>query len=174
MNKHAIVLDIDPQQEVFTHKDSVGKLRSFPIGTMKTFLADFLKHTDLVKLVNVPITKRTADYMRSNHGIEQERVDRLAGAYLEEPGISIDWGDGEVTIIDGAHRIVKRQERGDTEMPSYVFHRLLWEQFLLPEDFSERVVAAGCLTRNSRVLEYEQRQKPGSPFMMARSGANHT
>jgi hypothetical protein len=146
-------VEADICQQVFTHRDDENVFRHFPVDTMFSVaigLAEAGKSG--VRCVKGPLEPETAAYMRTNQGIEQERIDRLCPPYLDAPLLAIDWGDKEgVTIIDGNHRYVKKSERGDKYIDVIIFDRFLWEQFLcpLPDD-------PNYLTKYSGVIEREQ------------------
>ena len=154
----------DPQ-EIFTHlENDTGIARTFLIETMTQFarenLGDPLFGLVLVG-TDIPLKLEVAAYLRSNQGIEQNRIDRLKNPYLRQPIIAISWGQDEngtdeITVIDGNHRYVKRAERGDKTIPCIIFRRQLWEIFWLPDHLSKRLVNEGFLNRVSGMIEKEK------------------
>lgn len=155
-NQIAARLKIWNRQECFTHiEGETGKSRTFLIGTMKEFIKDYPACKEIIH-ATVPIDRKIADYLRTNAGIEQPRLDRLVDPYLSEPIIGILWKNGETTVIDGNHRIVKMVEAGRSEIDCHLFRYPFWEHFITPDDVSQRLVADGALTGDSNVIAYEQ------------------
>lgn len=155
----ALGIEVKNPQEVFTHLDNEGVPRTFLCETMRLFCETYA--CSEIKRVRIPLTKELADYMRSNHGVEQDRIDRLVDPYLSRPVIAISWADVEpleVTIIDGAHRVVKNFEAGLTELNCFVFLPDFWENFMLSEDVSRQLIDEGFLNRVSGVIENERKE----------------
>lgn len=157
-------VDVKDPQQIFTHLEKdTNVARTFLIETMEAFAH---KHagdplfSELLVATMVPIDLATAAYLRTNQGIEQNRIDRLRKPYIDRPILAISWGklpDGsdEVTIVDGNHRFVKKAERGDKNIMCFVFRRDLWEHFMLPDHLSARLVREGFLDRVSNIIERE-------------------
>lgn len=162
--QHIMELEIDPIQETFTHiaGDGDGKTRTFLIGTMINFISIAGPKCRDLEFILAPIDKKLADYMRSNHGVEDDRLERLDDPYLSAPIIGIRWPDDEVTIIDGAHRVVKNVWQGKSQIKMVIFKYPFWEQFLLPDHVAEKLVADGIMKRRSGVLEHEKSGKIGA------------
>lgn len=107
-----INLLIPTQKEVFTHIDNSGKARTFLTGDMYDYALRVGNKDPNIVFNWLDIDQDLAAYLRSNHGIEQHRVDRLVDPWLSRPVVGIFWPDNEVTIVDGNHRIVKSVEAG--------------------------------------------------------------
>lgn len=156
----ALGIEVKNPQEIFTHLDNEGVARSFLCETMFNFAWSY--PSDRIIRTFAPVDAKIASYMRTNHGIEQERVDRMSEPYLSRPLLAIGWDDApteshEVTIIDGAHRIVRLHEMGQTSARMFVFLYPFWENFMLPREVSDRLVAEGVLHRASGVIEAERK-----------------
>lgn len=139
--------------EVFTHHDgATGVVMTFLSGFMFRFAEANHEHTECIKLLTLNIDPGHVENTLRNKGIEQERLDRLIEPYLSRPCVGCMWDNkGGVNIIDGHHRIVKLHQAAVKTFRAYVFHPLMWKQFLIElPDAKER------LTLPSRVIEYEQ------------------
>ena len=158
--KETIEMTVPDSGEVFTHKDDDGTIRVFAVCLMREFAKNHIQECNLVKKVSIPVTIDNVNHARNKMGVEQDRLDRLCDPYLHEPIISIVWPDNRagnetvaVTIIDGQHRLVKLWELGERTAENYVFHHLIWEQFLLDVPDAEK-----RLVMPSGMLEYERNQ----------------
>jgi len=155
-------LKFPDKQETFTHVDNdTGKSRSFLIETMQHFVTDYPACADLIYQW-LPIDKKVSDYMRTNQGIEQARLDRLCDPYLSAPLLAVLWPEGELTIVDGSHRVVKNFEMGEKKLKCVIFKYPFWENFLLPEEVSDKLVRDGCLTSDSGILAHEAKMRSGT------------
>jgi len=157
-------IEVKNPQQIFTHlENDTNKSRTFLVETMTEFA--FKHHKDplfseVLIPTTLPLDLEVAAYLRSNSGIEDPRLQRLVNPYLQRPAIAISWGilngSDEITIVDGNHRYVKKAERGDRHMNAFVFRRGLWEEFLLPDFLSDKLVKDGFLTRVSSIIEREK------------------
>lgn len=144
------------KEQVFTHKDDDGKLRTFPTQYMNEIAQEYGGHCDDIIMAELPVYKHVADHIRAKMGIEQPRLDRLVSPWLEKPLIGIFWQDNKtMTIVDGNHRMVKLYETGAKTMRVYIFKYPFWEQLLLP--LSEET-QLGVLSNNSGIIEHESSQ----------------
>lgn len=153
-------------QQIFTHlENDTNKSRTFLVDTMMEFA---IKHgadpifSELLIPTTIPLELEVAQYLRTNQGIEEDRLRRLVNPYLQRPGIAISWGKDEagadiITLVDGNHRYVKKAERGDQYINVFIFRQELWEQFILPEFMSDRLVREGFLHRVSNIIERERK-----------------
>jgi hypothetical protein len=64
-------------------------------------------------------------------GVEEEHIARIDDKRLKVPGIYITWPTGEMTIIDGRHRVVKRFRIGKPHHRMIVIRDPYWRPFLL-------------------------------------------
>lgn len=147
------------KQEIFTHYDDDGIVRVFLVGTMKTFIDDY-PHCADVTHIHAPIMDHHTAHIKTNGGIEPERLERLVDPYLSEPCIGIRWNDKDksILIVDGNHRILKLHEQGKTSFRLHVVDHPLWENFLMPEEMHEGYLEKhpNPLTDPSGVLEHER------------------
>jgi hypothetical protein len=150
-----VEFEVKIPQQIFTHLDNDGVARTFLVETMQEFYKKYPNCSELI-FAMAPVDQKLSDYLRARQGIEQPRVDRLVEPWLSEPVIGILWEDGETTIIDGNHRIVKSVEVGRSHVRAVLFKHPFWEQFLLPEDITKRAIEAGCLTNDSNIIEKEK------------------
>lgn len=139
-----LVLDVPEKGEVFTYHDGDNNVTlTFAVALMRQMLAKSVSR--LVGKRRMPMDAVHVAHIRKNMGIEQERLDRLVDPWLHEPCIAIlrdkTLPPAGLTIIDGQHRIVKLFEAGETGFDCYIFHPLLWRQFILnvplPEDWRD-------------------------------------
>lgn len=137
-------------QQVFTHLDDDGTARTFLVETMLDFVQKYPTCVDLIG-GKAPINFEIADYLRRKAGIEQHRVDRLVEPYASIPIIGILWPEGTTLIVDGNHRIVRAYEDGKTELNTVLFKAPFWENFMLPNDASRKLVESGALHNHSNI-----------------------
>lgn len=52
------------------------------------------------------------EYTLTTNGVEPDHLTRLTEADLERPGIMLGWQPGNVSIVDGAHRLCRRWQLG--------------------------------------------------------------
>lgn len=69
---------------------------------------------------------------RGDLGVEPPHALRLPDAALERPGVIGEWDDAHI-CIDGAHRLWRRWQRGDTHFPAYVVPEPLWRLFTIDD-----------------------------------------
>lgn len=67
---------------------------------------------------------------RGELGVEEEHALKLPDTALEAPGIVGQWGSDHI-LIDGAHRLWRRWQRGDTDFPAYMVPEELWRLFVI-------------------------------------------
>lgn len=142
--------------ESFTHKGPDGIMRVFATCLMNDFIDKAGKDCAWLQFIKYfPLDKFNEDYLRTNAGIEQDRIDRLCDPYLSRPIIAAGFDYPHVVIVDGNHRIMKFKELKRKAISLYIFLPQLWTQFLLdlPE---ERKLAA--LTDPSGIIEFEKRK----------------
>lgn len=122
--------DCGDHDEIFTHEDpDAGLIRHFNA----TRLADYaFTHKEIERVV-IEIEPSHADFIRTNRGIEQWKLDRLKEPWLSKPAIFVDIGDGFTLTVDGHHRYVRRHELGLKEITGYRFKLGQWEQFLVDD-----------------------------------------
>ena len=137
-------------QQVFTHLDDDGTSRTFLVETMLDFVRDYPTCTDLIG-GKAPIDADIAGYLRKNAGIEQRRVKRMVEPYASFPILGVLWKEGTTLIVDGNHRIVRAYEDGKKELNCILFKPPFWENFLLPEEYSKKLVALGVLHNHSNI-----------------------
>ncbi len=147
-----VAFEIQNRQQVFTHKDDDGAMRTFLVGTMNEFASKYGHVCEDVIGAMVPITSNVIFHIKERMGIEQARLDRLCSPHLEQPLIGILWPpDNKVmTIVDGNHRAIRLWEKGEQTMKIWCFKYPFWEQFLLKREVSEEV-----LTGYSGIIEHE-------------------
>ncbi len=152
-----IEMEVPEKGEIFTHNDD-GKIRVFATGMMAEFAEKHGHDCAYMKRVKLPITPEIIEHIKKNMGFEQDRYDRLCEPYLSRPLIAIHWSSmperGEaVTVIDGNHRTVKLFDMGKTHTEAWIFHEVMWEQFLLnvPEN-----IARERMNGRSGVIEAER------------------
>ncbi len=157
MTKAAVEIVIDDKQESFSHKDDEGKLRIFLIGTMQKFLVDYGRACSDIQAQTVVITDALYKSVLEFNGIERARVNRLTAPYLLTPGMGIEWPNGEYTVIDGNHRLVRLYEDGVRRMRFIGFKYPFWEQFLVADDVAQDMAAAKELFNcDSGMLAFDQ------------------
>ena len=155
-------LSFEPQ-ETFTHSDDEGKLRTFLIGNMQRFVREHSNCVDLVAK-RMKIEKSVVRHIRKNMGIEKDRLKRLKNPYLSIPGIGILWPnpqgkDHEMTVVDGNHRIIRRDRLGLRYINMFVFKHPFWENFILPDDVQKKVMEGKDLLNDpSGMIEFETKR----------------
>lgn len=158
-------IEVKDPQEIFTHLEKDTNIaRTFLVETMLEFALRYAGDPlfdQLLVCARVPLKREVAAYLRTNQGIEEDRLARLRDPYLDAPIMAISWGLEEgadnITVIDGNHRYVKKAERGDESINVFIFRQDLWEQFILPRHLSEKLVNEGFLDRVSGMIEREQK-----------------
>lgn len=143
-------IDVKWPQQVFTHLDDDGTSRTFLVETMLDFVKNYPTCADLVA-GKAPIDSDIANYLRKNAGIEKHRIDRLVEPYSSIPIIGILWPEGTTLIVDGNHRIVRAYEDGKKELNCILFKFPFWQNFMIPDYLSKKLVEAGCLTSHSNI-----------------------
>lgn len=139
--------------EVFTHKDDDGTMRTFMTGVMARFCDQYGTNCDKILPAQLPMDKGHINFIREKAGIERARIDRLCEPYLSKPVIGILWEDNKtLTITDGNHRIVKLYEMGKNNFNAFMFKYEFWPQFLLPHALGEE-----ALTKPSGMIEKENK-----------------
>lgn len=114
------------------------------------FARDYPTCTDL-RPAKAPINADIESYLRKDAGIEEHRVERLVEPYASIPIIGILWDDGTTLIVDGNHRIVRAYGDGKKELNCILFKHPFWENFLLPDDVSRKLVESEALTKHSNI-----------------------
>lgn len=154
-----ITIELSPREECFTHKDEDGTFRSFPIDSMFAFATRYARMLPEISAICAPLPpQQTLDFIRKNMGIEQERLDRLVSPYLERPLVAIRWKCGNLTVIDGNHRLLKLHEMGIPEYRVYVFEYPFWEQFLINLSADENTLKkpSGMLERDRQTKSFQE------------------
>lgn len=152
-----VLLECPEKGEVFTYHDGDNNFTAtFAIELMKIFLRQ--APSKLVQRRRLPMNEGHVANIRTNMGIEQERLDRLVDPWLHEPCIAIlrdkDLPPAGLTMIDGQHRILKLFEAGEKDFDCNIFHPLLWRQFILkkPPPENWRNIRSG-------MIEFERDRK---------------
>lgn len=81
--------------------------------------------------ITMDITEAEYNLCMVHRGIEEEKVARLRGAQLREPGLGALFDNGSFSIIDGHHRLVRRYRGGIRTMDFYCCASSLWTQCLV-------------------------------------------
>jgi hypothetical protein len=74
------------------------------------------------------LNQEWVDYTLRSNGVEEEGIARLKPIDLRRPGILIHWGNDHTTLVDGAHRLVRRWREG---MTTFEFAYLRFEKPML-------------------------------------------
>ena len=82
---------------------------TFDVRGIKDALADRKLKFQMYEMALVP---DFVEHVRTNNGVEMQRVAGLSVADLERPPIALLWPDGHSSFIDGNHRIVRRWDDG--------------------------------------------------------------
>lgn len=154
----AVALPLPDRGECYTYHDGdLNKTWVFAVCLMNEYVE---KHADKCFWIHLKrgmkMDPQHISNTRKNKGIEQDRLDRLCEPYISKPLIGCLWTKlGGINIVDGHHRLVKRWDMGLRTFDIYVFHKKMWEQFLLD-------IPAGKPDINARsgVLEHEKTQRP--------------
>lgn len=146
--------EIPDRGECFTFDDGEGDVTIFAICAMRIFVEKHGHKLTGVKKITQPIDPGHIAHVRKNMGIEQERLDRLVDPYLHQPLMGAVWEKRPhgFSLIDGNHRIVRLHELGEKTYEIWVWHWLMWRQFVVdprcrPENWRERP---------SQMIEFEQ------------------
>lgn len=140
--------------ECFTfHDGDKNETYVFAVCLMNQFIEKEGDSCHLIKLKTQPIEPPHVENTRRNKGIEQDRLDRLVEPYLSKPCIGALWTpEGGINIVDGHHRIIKRHDMGLKTFDVWIFHPLIWRQFLL-----DMPGAKDRMSGPSGMIEHEQR-----------------
>lgn len=128
------MMELPKKGEVFTFDDGEGRVLTFAVCLMNEFVEKHAHECPLVGKITQPIVPDHIAHVRKKMGIEQDRLDRLADPWLHKPLIGVMREKVPLSgfsLIDGNHRIVRLHELGETEYQVWVFHPLMWRQFLL-------------------------------------------
>ena len=104
----------------------IGKI-TFDVRGIKSALADGALE---FAMYVATLDSGWVEHTRNNNGVEVERLATLTPDDLRRPGILVMWpGSPHSTLIDGAHRLVKRW---DTGLRNFRFAALPLSRALLP------------------------------------------
>jgi hypothetical protein len=71
------------------------------------------------------------DLCMHQRGIEEPKVERLRGKDLREPGYAVFFEEGDFTIVDGHHRVVRRYRGGARKMDFWFAPPQIWQHCLI-------------------------------------------
>jgi len=96
----------EESRELFSFEaPEIGQWR-FDVRSIKDAIADRRMSAWMFRLDDVP--ESFYEHVRTNNGVEPDRLAKITGPDLERPGIMVHWPDGHSTLIDGNHRLVRR------------------------------------------------------------------
>jgi len=126
--------------QVFSHFDpETGLTRHFAVGPI---LRDLQSGGLRPEVCDLEVTAKSAAYLLSNAGIEQDHLARITSR-LHEPILLADFEDGTSLIIDGNHRYVLRFAMGLRYIKAYRLTPTMWEPYLIqgvPSDVSDALL----------------------------------
>lgn len=67
-----------------------------------------------LEMFEAHLNQEWVDYTMQSNGCEEEGIARLTPADLQRPGILMHWTGQHTTLVDGAHRLVRRWREGLT------------------------------------------------------------
>lgn len=140
-------LECMPSDELFTHTDPDGTVRHFNTTAMAAGIRDKL----LAPTYNrVDLKPPFVEHVRKNHGVEKEGVARILhdNERLAIPVFFCHMEDGKFQLlVDGAHRVVARWERGLKWVDGLFFTEEQWTPYLVtgfdvPHVIGKKIVSA--------------------------------
>lgn len=99
-----------------------------PVHIASTYLLEILKRSGAVPALCLFDATLIQALERGDLGAEGPHALKLPEAALDAPGIVGRWGDRHI-MIDGAHRLWRRWQRGDTDFPAYYLTEDIWRRF---------------------------------------------
>lgn len=98
-----------------------------------------------VQKLEAVVDEHQGNFIRRHHGIEEERVMRVAASRLDEPGILCEMPDRTSTVVDGNHRFVARARVGLKNMNFFFLVEPQWKLCLLniPVEIGEAMAMRG-------------------------------
>lgn len=122
-----------PLDEIFTHVGDDGKVMHINVTEMQRYINRAVDRPAGVIAVLVEVELGFAQFIRRRRGVEQWKLDRLHGMWLERPLIGVGLPDGTTLTVDGHHRYVRLAEMGRTELKYFLFALGSWERFLVED-----------------------------------------
>ncbi|QIG76047.1 hypothetical protein EVC24_026 [Rhizobium phage RHph_I4] len=129
-------LTIGPHELGFSWIDNTGKYHCWMTGRMEKYAVAKLTP------VSIEVDHDYAQHVRIHNGIEKHRLDRITPQVIaQKPVIYIELGDGSHKLVDGNHRFLKASMLGWSELPGYLFHKALADEFKLdvPDHLNEAI-----------------------------------
>lgn len=140
--KNPLQHGIDYRDQVFSylrHNDKGKPMRPTIHIHVAKLLRAIQANPQAYWLATFQIEQKQTRFILGNNGVEREHIYRLRQDQrrLMEPGIIMDWEDGQHTVIDGNHRYVALSSLRHTTMDFYVVTFEQVKPFLLdlPEGF---------------------------------------
>jgi hypothetical protein len=124
------VRDLPITEAVYTFTDNSGGVTHIAASTLLRGLQDARGGQGWPVTLCVIGETLVEALKRGDLGVEPAHALRLPSEALEAPGIIGQWGDAHISI-DGAHRLWRRWQRGDTDFPAYVVPEALWREFVI-------------------------------------------
>lgn len=121
------------------HRDSDQVFSYYRGETMLHFNATLLARlhkqmpNEFVR-ITMDIGQDEYDLCMAHRGIEEPKVEGLRPRDLREPGYGVLFAEGDFTIIDGHHRLVRRYRGGVRTMDFWVCDHHVWSHCLVEYD----------------------------------------
>ena len=142
--------DIAGHEQIYTHIDTSdnNKIRHFAVNRIWEHVIKLFNNHDAqglealgVRACTSPIIKPLYDHLIKNGGVEEEHIANFPRENYDNPLLVCRWEDETTTIIDGAHRYVKRYRAGEHSFRYLSIPLSICEKFLvdLPEVTQEEL-----------------------------------
>lgn len=96
--------------------------------------------------IEIELTPDIYNVCMDHRGIEEPKVEALTATQLREPGYAVVFPEGDYTVVDGHHRIVRRYRGGARTMDLYFCPlRDIWQHCLVPYTEEETAHIASFL-----------------------------
>ena len=138
------VTDCLPMDEIFIHTNpDDGKVMSINASAM---FRDAKRHLEEgnAEIIEADTDLTFVEFIKTDRGVEQWKLDRLEEPYLSIPAIGIwmDKAEGSLLTVDGHHRMVRWAERGDPTYKVLAFTMEAAQEYILdPKEYSVEYVA---------------------------------
>jgi len=126
--RHELDALVETDQIFTVHHRSEDKFYFINVGLLHR-LRKAAPHT--FKLIRLDISEELYNFYMAQRGIEEDHIARMKGAQLREPGMAIFDEAGDMTMIDGHHRAVRRYRGNLKWLNVWVTVPMVWRQALV-------------------------------------------
>lgn len=137
-----IAISHNPGDQIFSYHRGEGILH-FNVTLLARIRA---AAPEAFRLITIELTPEIYSVCMDHRGIEEPKVEALTPKQLRDPGYAVVFPEGDYTVVDGHHRIVRRYRGGVRTMDLY-FCPLqdIWQHCLVPYTEEETAHIASFL-----------------------------